>query len=54
MMEEDVFLDETLLYGDEDEESLILRDIEERESRSSAWARPPLSPAYLSNSQSIS
>jgi DNA polymerase delta subunit 1 len=53
MMEEDVFLDETLLYGDEDEESLILRDIEERESRSSAWARPPLSPAYLSNSQSI-
>ncbi|XP_023636370.1 DNA polymerase delta catalytic subunit isoform X2 [Capsella rubella] len=53
MVEEDVFLDEALLYGDEDEESLILRDIEERESRSSAWARPPLSPAYLSNSQSI-
>lgn len=56
-MEEDVFLDETLLYGEEDEESLILRDMEEREavsSRLSAWARPSLSPAYLSNSQSIS
>lgn len=56
-VDEDVFLDETLISGEEDEESLILRDIEEREalaSRLSKWARPPLSRAYLSESQSIS
>ncbi|XP_021899855.1 LOW QUALITY PROTEIN: DNA polymerase delta catalytic subunit [Carica papaya] len=55
-VDEDVFLDETLISGEEDEESLILRDIEEREalaSRLSKWARPPLSRAYLSESQSI-
>lgn len=56
-VDEDVFMDEAPVFGEEDEESLILRDMEEREAvsaRSSTWARPPLSPAYLSNSQSIS
>ncbi|CAA7034877.1 unnamed protein product [Microthlaspi erraticum] len=53
---EDEFVDEDVFMDEEDEASLILRDIEEREAvsaRSSTWARPPLSPAYLSNSQSI-
>ncbi|KAK3211470.1 hypothetical protein Dsin_016176 [Dipteronia sinensis] len=52
--DEDVFLDETLVP--EDEESLIVRDIEERQalaSRLSQWARPPLSLAYVSQTQSI-
>lgn len=54
-VDEDVFLDETLLP--EDEESLILRDIKQRQafaSRLSKWARPPLSPFYVSQSQNIS
>uniref|UniRef100_A0A1J3F193 DNA polymerase n=2 Tax=Noccaea caerulescens TaxID=107243 RepID=A0A1J3F193_NOCCA len=53
---EDEFVDEDVFMDEEDEASLILRDIEEREAvsaRSSTWARPPLSHAYLSNSQSI-
>ncbi|XP_044469856.1 DNA polymerase delta catalytic subunit-like isoform X2 [Mangifera indica] len=53
-VDEDVFLDETLLP--EDEESLILRDIKQRQafaSRLSKWARPPLSPFYVSQSQNI-
>ncbi|XP_031279112.1 DNA polymerase delta catalytic subunit [Pistacia vera] len=53
-LDEDVFLDETLLP--EDEESLILRDIEQRQaftSRLSKWARPPLSPAYVAQSHNI-
>ncbi|KAH9717339.1 DNA polymerase delta catalytic subunit [Citrus sinensis] len=53
-LDEDVFLDETLLP--EDEESLILRDIEQRQdfaSRLAKWARPPLSSAYVSQRQSI-
>lgn len=52
-IDEDVFLDETLILDDEH----ILRDIEDRRalaSRLSKWARLPLSPAYLSSSQSIS
>ncbi|XVF34040.1 hypothetical protein REPUB_Repub18cG0022900 [Reevesia pubescens] len=52
---EDVFIDETLL-GEEDVESLILRDFEEHQafsSRLSKWARPPLSNAYISQSRSI-
>ncbi|KAJ9704128.1 hypothetical protein PVL29_005424 [Vitis rotundifolia] len=51
-LDEDVFLDETLILEDEH----ILRDIEDRRalaSRLSKWARPPLSSAYLSSSQSI-
>ncbi|CAN6821719.1 unnamed protein product [Brassica oleracea] len=53
---EDEFVDEDVFVDEIDEESLILRDMEEREAlsaRSSTWARPPLSPAYLANSQSI-
>ncbi|XP_052189553.1 DNA polymerase delta catalytic subunit [Diospyros lotus] len=52
-MDEDVFLDETLLY---EEESQVLRDIEERQalsSRLSKWKRPTLSLSYLSQSQNI-
>ncbi|KAK9292029.1 hypothetical protein L1049_019983 [Liquidambar formosana] len=55
-IDEDVFLDETLLHDYEDEETLILRDIEHRQaltSRLAKWARPPLSHAYLSQSQNI-
>ncbi|CAN8251712.1 unnamed protein product [Cochlearia groenlandica] len=54
-VDEDVFMDEEAL-GEDDEESLILRDMEEREAvsaRSSTWVRPPLSPEYLSDSHSI-
>ncbi|XP_027357165.1 DNA polymerase delta catalytic subunit isoform X2 [Abrus precatorius] len=53
-VDEDVFLDETLVS--EDEESLILRDIEQRQalaSRLSKWTRPSLSPEYLSQSRSV-
>ncbi|KAJ1391480.1 Ribonuclease H-like superfamily [Sesbania bispinosa] len=53
-VDEDVFLDETLVS--EDEESLILRDIEQRQalaSRLSKWTRPPLSSEYLSQSRSV-
>ncbi|TKY73810.1 DNA polymerase delta catalytic subunit [Spatholobus suberectus] len=53
-MDEDVFLDETLVS--EDEESLILRDIEERQAlatRLSKWTRPPLSSDYVSQSRSV-
>lgn len=59
-LDEDVYLDETLIPcdgdGDDDEESLILRDIEERQglaSRLARWARPPLSGAYVSQSKNI-
>ncbi|GAV61568.1 DNA_pol_B domain-containing protein/DNA_pol_B_exo1 domain-containing protein/zf-C4pol domain-containing protein [Cephalotus follicularis] len=53
-VDEDFFLDETLIQ--EDEESLILRDFEERQALASClskWARPPLSPSYVSLSQSV-
>lgn len=53
-VDEDVFLEETLMS--EDEESLILRDIEQRQavsSRLSKWTRPSLSSAYTSGSRSI-
>ncbi|KAK6922792.1 DNA-directed DNA polymerase, family B, exonuclease domain [Dillenia turbinata] len=49
--DEDVFLDETLI-----EDSLALRDIEDRQAltyRLSKWTRPPLSQDYLSQSKSI-
>lgn len=54
-VDEDVFLDETLIS--EDEESLILRDFEERQaltSRLAKWTRPRLSAEYLSQSCSVS
>ena len=54
-VDEDVFFDETLM-GEEDVESLILRDLEERQaiaSRLTKWARPSLSDAYISQSRSI-
>ncbi|XP_050205560.1 DNA polymerase delta catalytic subunit isoform X2 [Mercurialis annua] len=53
-VDEDVFLEETLIA--EDEENLILRYVEKHEafaSRLTKWARPPLSHAYVSQSQSI-
>ncbi|KAL3721403.1 hypothetical protein ACJRO7_033834, partial [Eucalyptus globulus] len=57
-LDEDVYLDETLIPGgdDDDEEYLILRDIEERQglaSRLAKWARPPLSDGYLSQSKNV-
>ena len=54
-VDEDVFLEETLM-GEEDVESLILRDVEQRQalaSRLSKWARPPVSGVYISRSCSI-
>ncbi|EXB40942.1 DNA polymerase delta catalytic subunit [Morus notabilis] len=53
-VDEDVFLDETLLP--EDEDSLILRDLDKRHalaSRLSRWARPPLSDDYASASRNV-
>lgn len=53
-IDEDVFLEETLINHDEEE--AILNDIEHRKnitSRLSKWARPPLSDAYTSQSESI-
>ncbi|WOG82090.1 hypothetical protein DCAR_0101251 [Daucus carota subsp. sativus] len=53
MLDEDVFLDETLLH---EEEELLLRDMDEREAialRLAKWKRPTLSPAYLSQSTNI-
>lgn len=53
-VDEDVFLDETLIPVDE--ETLILRDIEQRQalaSRFAKWTRPHLSSEYLSQSCSI-
>ncbi|WCJ37598.1 DNA polymerase delta catalytic subunit [Euphorbia peplus] len=53
-LDEDVFLDETLIA--EAEDNLILRDAEKREalaSRLIKWSRPPSSHAYTSQSQSI-
>ncbi|XP_048335093.2 DNA polymerase delta catalytic subunit isoform X2 [Ziziphus jujuba] len=53
-LDEDVFLDETLIS--EDQESLILRHLQDRQalaSRLSKWVRPPLSDSYLSQSQSV-
>lgn len=52
-VDEDVFLDETLIA---EEENLILRDLEERQalaSRLAKWSRPPLSHEYTSQSRSI-
>lgn len=53
-LDEDVFLEETLLQYEED--SQILRELEERHAlneRLQKWKRPPLSQACLSQSQSI-
>jgi len=53
-IDEDVFLDENLIS--EDEESAILRDLEQRQdlaSRLAKWNRPPLSQEYLSQSCSV-
>ncbi|VFQ91089.1 unnamed protein product [Cuscuta campestris] len=53
-VDEDIFIDETLLQYDED--SQVLRELEEKHAladRLCKWKRPPLSQAYLSQSQSI-
>ncbi|WOK97364.1 DNA polymerase delta catalytic subunit [Canna indica] len=51
MMDEDVFLEDTLYEADE-EALLLLRD-EALSSRLCKWRRPALSPSYLSGSESI-
>lgn len=54
--DEDVFLEETLIDEDYSEESLILRDMEEREavaSRTSKWSRPAVGEAYRGQNRSI-
>lgn len=54
-MDEDVYLDETLLQV-QDEEEMLLRDSQVFESLAaclSRWKRPPLSQAYLSHSQAV-
>lgn len=53
MMDEDVFLEETLIKYEEDEEALMLLRDEGLASRLSRWKRPSLSPLHLSQSQSI-
>ncbi|CAH9112554.1 unnamed protein product [Cuscuta epithymum] len=53
-VDEDIFLEETLLQYDEDTQ--VLRELEEKHAiaeRLCKWKRPPLSQAYLSQSQSI-
>lgn len=53
-LDEDVFLEESLLH--EDEEYLILRDLEERQGladRLAKWGRPRLSDEYVSQSRNI-
>ncbi|KAI4310823.1 hypothetical protein MLD38_035775 [Melastoma candidum] len=62
-LDEDVYLEETLIDAEEDEESLILRDLEEQHpgddaggdfaSRLAKWARPPLSEGYVSQKENI-
>ncbi|XP_022734015.1 DNA polymerase delta catalytic subunit-like isoform X2 [Durio zibethinus] len=55
IVDEDVFFEENLM-GEEDVESLILRDFEERQalaSRLSKWARPPPSDAYIFQSRGV-
>ncbi|CAH9062009.1 unnamed protein product [Cuscuta europaea] len=53
-VDEDIFLEETLLQYDEDTQ--VLRELEEKHAlaeRLCKWKRPQLSQAYLSQSQSI-
>ncbi|KAK7334608.1 hypothetical protein VNO80_26368 [Phaseolus coccineus] len=53
-MDEDVFIEQTLVS--EHEESMILRDIEQRQAlaaRLSKWTRPPLSADYVAQSRSV-
>lgn len=53
-VDEDIFLEETLLQYDED--SQVLRELEEQSAlaeRLRKWKRPQLSQAYLSQSQSV-
>lgn len=53
-LDEDVFLEETLLQYEED--SAVLRELEESHAlneRLQKWKRPPLSQAYVSHTQSI-
>ncbi|KAI4369278.1 hypothetical protein MLD38_017738 [Melastoma candidum] len=57
-LDEDVYLEETLIEAEEDEESLILRDLEEQQpgddaSRLSKWARPPVTEGYASRKENI-
>ncbi|XP_020676528.1 DNA polymerase delta catalytic subunit [Dendrobium catenatum] len=53
LMDEDIFLEETLLKYEEDEEALRLAEDEALASRLSKWKRPALSPSYLSSSMNI-
>ncbi|MQL82061.1 hypothetical protein Taro_014541, partial [Colocasia esculenta] len=53
MMDEDVFLEETLLKYEEDEEALLLLQHEALSARLAKWGRPPISQGYLSSSRSV-
>ncbi|CAL9046643.1 unnamed protein product [Musa banksii] len=53
MMDEDVFLEETLLRYEEDEEAVLLLRDEAFSSRLSRWRRPALSLSHLSGCESI-
>ncbi|XP_078434058.1 DNA polymerase delta subunit 1 [Wolffia australiana] len=52
MMDEDVFLEETLVKYEEEEEAHLLRH-ELLSSRLAKWKRPHLSPSYISLSRSV-
>lgn len=54
MMDEDVFLEETALKLEEDEEALLLMQNEALSARLSRWKRPSLSSSYLSSNENIS
>ncbi|KMZ73586.1 DNA-directed DNA polymerase [Zostera marina] len=53
MMDEDVFLEETALKLEEDEEALLLMQNEALSARLSRWKRPSLSSSYLSSNENI-
>ncbi|KAJ0976850.1 hypothetical protein J5N97_012324 [Dioscorea zingiberensis] len=53
MMDEDVFLEESIINYEEDEEALLLLRNEALACRLSRWKRPPLSPSFLPSSNSI-
>ncbi|KAG0494350.1 hypothetical protein HPP92_005344 [Vanilla planifolia] len=53
LLDEDVFLEESLLKYEEDEEAFRLLQDEALASRLSKWKRPALSPSYLSSSENI-
>ncbi|KAH7681090.1 DNA-directed DNA polymerase protein [Dioscorea alata] len=53
MMDEDVFLEESIMKYEEDEEALLLLRDEALASRLSRWKRPPLISSFTPSSNSI-